>query len=138
MYSCLIWISGVQKVSDMPPHHGGRLGFRRTPRSPLGPGMSLNLAACWNWQRARSGRKGSPVESDSAVGPDRAARAQSRGCFRAEIVPVTTTIHDDKGTQKSITVSQDEGIRPSTTMEGLAKLKPAFKDGGSTTAGKPE
>uniref|UniRef100_H0VDC7 Acetyl-CoA acyltransferase 1 n=1 Tax=Cavia porcellus TaxID=10141 RepID=H0VDC7_CAVPO len=65
----------------------------------------------------------------------KAARAQSRGCFRAEIVPVTTTIHDDKGTQKSITVSQDEGIRPSTTMEGLAKLKPAFKDGGSTTAG---
>ncbi|XP_071455932.1 3-ketoacyl-CoA thiolase A, peroxisomal-like isoform X2 [Marmota flaviventris] len=65
----------------------------------------------------------------------KAARAQSRGCFRAEIVPVTTTIHDDKGTKRSITVSQDEGIRPNTTMEGLAKLKPAFKDGGSTTAG---
>jgi acetyl-CoA acyltransferase 1 len=68
---------------------------------------------------------------------DRAARAQSRGCFHAEIVPVTTTILDDKGTKRSITVSQDEGIRPSTTMEGLAKLKPAFKDGGSTTAGEP-
>uniref|UniRef100_A0A8D2GXF2 3-ketoacyl-CoA thiolase A, peroxisomal n=1 Tax=Urocitellus parryii TaxID=9999 RepID=A0A8D2GXF2_UROPR len=67
--------------------------------------------------------------------PMGAARAQSKGCFRAEIVPVTTTIHDDKGTKKSITVSQDEGIRPNTTMEGLAKLKPAFKDGGSTTAG---
>uniref|UniRef100_A0A8D2H766 acetyl-CoA C-acetyltransferase n=2 Tax=Urocitellus parryii TaxID=9999 RepID=A0A8D2H766_UROPR len=65
----------------------------------------------------------------------KAARAQSRGCFRAEIVPVTTTIHDDKGIKKSITVSQDEGIRPNTTLEGLAKLKPAFKDGGSTTAG---
>ncbi|XP_046293169.1 3-ketoacyl-CoA thiolase A, peroxisomal isoform X2 [Marmota monax] len=65
----------------------------------------------------------------------KAARAQSRGCFRAEIVPVTTTIHDDKGTKRSITVSQDEGIRPNTTLEGLAKLKPAFKDGGSTTAG---
>ncbi|XP_048651046.1 3-ketoacyl-CoA thiolase, peroxisomal isoform X5 [Marmota marmota marmota] len=67
--------------------------------------------------------------------PMGAARAQSKGCFRAEIVPVTTTIHDDKGTKRSITVSQDEGIRPNTTMEGLAKLKPAFKDGGSTTAG---
>ncbi|XP_058432503.1 3-ketoacyl-CoA thiolase, peroxisomal-like [Marmota monax] len=62
----------------------------------------------------------------------KAARAQSKGCFRAEIVPVTTTIHDDKGIKRSITVSQDEGIRPNTTMEGLAKLKPAFKDGGST------
>uniref|UniRef100_A0A8C2MA81 3-ketoacyl-CoA thiolase, peroxisomal n=1 Tax=Cricetulus griseus TaxID=10029 RepID=A0A8C2MA81_CRIGR len=65
----------------------------------------------------------------------KAASAQSRGCFRAEIVPVTTTILDDKGNKKTVTVSQDEGVRPSTTMEGLAKLKPAFKDGGSTTAG---
>ncbi|XP_014439833.1 3-ketoacyl-CoA thiolase, peroxisomal [Tupaia chinensis] len=65
----------------------------------------------------------------------KAARAQSKGCSQAEIVPVTTTVHDDKGTQRSVTVTQDEGIRPNTTMEGLAKLKPAFKDGGSTTAG---
>uniref|UniRef100_A0A8D0VVB5 Acetyl-CoA acyltransferase 1 n=1 Tax=Sus scrofa TaxID=9823 RepID=A0A8D0VVB5_PIG len=65
----------------------------------------------------------------------KAARAQSKGCFQAEIVPVTTTVYDDKGNEKSITVAQDEGIRPNTTMEGLAKLKPAFKQGGSTTAG---
>lgn len=65
----------------------------------------------------------------------KAARAQSKGCFRDEIVPVTTTVCDDKGTERRVTVAQDEGIRPSTTMEGLAKLKPAFKDGGSTTAG---
>ncbi|XP_065789076.1 3-ketoacyl-CoA thiolase, peroxisomal [Muntiacus reevesi] len=65
----------------------------------------------------------------------KAARAQSQGCFQAEIVPVTTTIRDDKGTEQSVTVAQDEGIRPGTTMEGLAKLKPAFKNGGSTTAG---
>uniref|UniRef100_A0A8C0MWW4 Acetyl-CoA acyltransferase 1 n=1 Tax=Canis lupus familiaris TaxID=9615 RepID=A0A8C0MWW4_CANLF len=61
------------------------------------------------------------------------ARAQSKGCFQAEIVPVTTTVHDDKGAERIITVAQDEGIRPNTTMEGLAKLKPAFKQGGSTT-----
>ncbi|KAB0378052.1 hypothetical protein FD755_009630 [Muntiacus reevesi] len=65
----------------------------------------------------------------------KAARAQSQGCFQTEIVPVTTTIRDDKGTEQSVTVAQDEGIRPGTTMEGLAKLKPAFKNGGSTTAG---
>lgn len=69
-------------------------------------------------------------------GAGRAARAQSKGCFQAEIVPVTTTVHDDEGTERSITVAQDEGIRPNTTMEGLAKLKPAFKKGGSTTAGE--
>ena len=51
-------------------------------------------------------------------------------------MPVTTTIRDDKGTEQSVTVAQDEGIRPGTTMECLAKLKPAFKSGGSTTAGE--
>lgn len=49
---------------------------------------------------------------------------------------MTTTVHDDKGAERTITVAQDEGIRPNTTMEGLAKLKPAFKQGGSTTAGE--
>ncbi|NXD07977.1 THIKB thiolase, partial [Nothocercus nigrocapillus] len=65
----------------------------------------------------------------------KAARAQQMGLFKTEIVPVKTTVVDDKGNRKTITVSQDEGIRPSTTLEGLAKLKPSFKEHGSTTAG---
>ncbi|XP_060036602.1 3-ketoacyl-CoA thiolase, peroxisomal isoform X3 [Erinaceus europaeus] len=67
--------------------------------------------------------------------PMGAARAQSKGFFQAEIVPVTTMTRDDKGNESTITVSQDEGIRPNTTMEGLAKLKPSFKKNGSSTAG---
>ncbi|NXR24702.1 THIKB thiolase, partial [Cinclus mexicanus] len=65
----------------------------------------------------------------------RAAKAQQMGLFKTEIVPVRTTITDAEGNKKTITVLQDEGIRPSTTLEGLAKLKPAFKEDGSTTAG---
>uniref|UniRef100_A0A7M4E532 Acetyl-CoA acyltransferase 1 n=1 Tax=Crocodylus porosus TaxID=8502 RepID=A0A7M4E532_CROPO len=65
----------------------------------------------------------------------KAARAQQMGLFKAEIVPVRTTVTDDKGNEKTITVHQDEGIRPSTTLEALAKLKPAFKKNGTTTAG---
>ncbi|NWI98523.1 THIKA thiolase, partial [Crypturellus undulatus] len=65
----------------------------------------------------------------------KAARAQQLGLFKTEIVPVTTTVVDDKGNRRTITVSQDEGIRASTTLEGLAKLKPSFKENGSTTAG---
>ncbi|NXH34899.1 THIKB thiolase, partial [Myiagra hebetior] len=65
----------------------------------------------------------------------RAAKAQQMGLFKTEIVPVKTTVSDDHGNKKTITVHQDEGIRPSTTLEGLAKLKPAFKEDGSTTAG---
>ncbi|NXE90514.1 THIKB thiolase, partial [Menura novaehollandiae] len=64
-----------------------------------------------------------------------AAKAQQMGLFKTEIVPVKTTVVDNEGNKKTITVHQDEGIRPSTTLEGLAKLKPAFKEDGSTTAG---
>lgn len=39
------------------------------------------------------------------------------------------------GEEKQITVSVDEGIRPNTSLAGLAQLKPAFKKDGSTTAG---
>lgn len=67
---------------------------------------------------------------------NRAAKAQQLGLFKAEIVPVKTTVQDKEGNQQTITVHQDEGIRPSTTLEGLAKLKPAFKENGSTTAGQ--
>ncbi|XP_060103964.1 3-ketoacyl-CoA thiolase, peroxisomal [Heteronotia binoei] len=65
----------------------------------------------------------------------KAARAQQMGWFRNEIVPVTTTVTNDQGKQETITVLQDEGVRPSTTLEGLTKLKPAFKEDGTTTAG---
>ncbi|KAG8443529.1 hypothetical protein GDO86_012074 [Hymenochirus boettgeri] len=65
----------------------------------------------------------------------RAAAAQRSGRFKDEIVPVTTTITDDHGNTVTITVTEDEGIRAGTTLEGLGRLKPAFKEGGSTTAG---
>merc|ERR1712087_955383 len=64
----------------------------------------------------------------------KAAAAQKAGHFKDEIVPITTTVIQADGSEKQVTVDQDEGIRP-TTMEGLAKLKPAFKPDGSTTAG---
>ncbi|MBN3312563.1 THIKB thiolase, partial [Atractosteus spatula] len=65
----------------------------------------------------------------------RAARAQKQGLFNQEITPVTTNFVEDDGTQRIITVTQDDGIRPGTTLEGLAKLRPAFKEDGCTTAG---
>ncbi|PON51429.1 Thiolase [Parasponia andersonii] len=66
----------------------------------------------------------------------RAAAAAASGKFRDEIIPVSTKIVDPKtGEEKRITVSVDDGIRPGTNLSGLAKLKPAFKKDGSTTAG---
>ncbi|KAF5464949.1 hypothetical protein F2P56_014986 [Juglans regia] len=66
----------------------------------------------------------------------RAAAATASGKFKDEIIPVPTKIVDPKtGEEKSITISVDDGIRPTTTVSDLAKLKPVFKKDGSTTAG---
>ncbi|KAG1354840.1 3-ketoacyl-CoA thiolase 2, peroxisomal [Cocos nucifera] len=66
----------------------------------------------------------------------RAAAATAAGKFKEEIIPVTTKIIDPKtGEEKQVIISVDDGIRPDTSMSVLAKLKPAFKKDGSTTAG---
>ncbi|KAH9500894.1 3-ketoacyl-CoA thiolase A, peroxisomal [Bulinus truncatus] len=64
----------------------------------------------------------------------KAKKAAESGLFDAEIIPVETKIVDQSGEEKKIIVTKDEGIRP-TTIEGLSKLKPAFKENGTTTAG---
>ncbi|GGV08667.1 acetyl-CoA acetyltransferase [Kitasatospora herbaricolor] len=61
----------------------------------------------------------------------RAAAAQKNGVFDAEIVPVE--IPQRKG--EPVLFSQDEGIRAETTVESLAKLRPAFVKDGTITAG---
>lgn len=64
----------------------------------------------------------------------KALNAIKKGLFKDEIVPVKVNVTDAQGNEKEVVVSQDEGPRE-TTLEGLAKLKSAFKKGGSTTAG---
>ncbi len=60
----------------------------------------------------------------------RAHAATEAGRFKDEMVPIE--IKQKKGT---IVVDRDEPIRPDTSMEALAALKPAFKEGGTITAG---
>jgi acetyl-CoA C-acetyltransferase len=61
----------------------------------------------------------------------KAARAADAGWFKDEILPVETP--QRKG--PPLTLDRDETIRPDTTAEALAALKPAFKKGGTVTAG---
>jgi acetyl-CoA C-acetyltransferase len=67
-----------------------------------------------------------------------AARARSEGRFDAEIVPMNTHMAvaspDGSVVTQPVTVSQDEGIRPETNFDGLAKLRPVLK-AGTVTAG---
>ncbi len=68
----------------------------------------------------------------------RAAAAQDAGKFDEEIVPVPVrvdTLSGKKPTVETLTFDQDELIRRDTNLEALGKLRPAFKQGGSVTAG---
>ena len=63
----------------------------------------------------------------------RAARATDEGRFEHEIVPIA--VRDDDGHPTDEVLSVDEGIRADSTLEALAKLKPAFQENGKVTAG---
>jgi acetyl-CoA acyltransferase len=68
----------------------------------------------------------------------KAAKAVESGLFDPELVPIDVEIKeyvDGRVEKKSFTVKRDEGPRADTSMEALAKLKPAFKEGGMVTAG---
>ncbi|WP_078379075.1 acetyl-CoA C-acetyltransferase [Sutcliffiella halmapala] len=70
---------------------------------------------------------------------ERAARAIQEGKFSDEIVPVDVAVRrvgaNNKIEESSFTFSQDEGVRPGTTLDVLGKLRPAFNVKGSVTAG---
>jgi len=68
----------------------------------------------------------------------KAARSRDEGRFRDEIVPVEVEqcqLLSGKPQRSIITIDEDEGIRPDTSPEVLAQLKPVFKRNGTVTAG---
>jgi acetyl-CoA acyltransferase len=68
----------------------------------------------------------------------KAAKAVDSGLFDPELLPIDVELKeyvDGKMETKSFTVKRDEGPRADTTVAALAKLKPAFKEGGTVTAG---
>ena len=104
---------------------GPKVMERYSPAGGLVPqGISAELIAD-KWGLSRDDLDAFSVESHT-----RAARATEEGRFQNEIVPVTV---DVDGTKE--TFDKDEGIRPDSSLESLAKLKPAFKEDGKVTAG---
>ena len=65
---------------------------------------------------------------------NKAIASQKNGWSKDEITPVKTTVKDKSGNIEHIVVDRDEGVRP-TSMEQLAKLKPAFSKEGRSTGG---
>ena len=82
-----------------------------------------NVAEKWGISRQE-------LDEFSACSQQKCARAMETGRFKDEIVPVTV-----KQKKQTVIVDTDEGPRPTTTVEILSKLKPAFKPDGVVTAG---
>jgi acetyl-CoA acyltransferase len=87
-------------------------------------GISAELIAD-KWALSREDLDAFSVESHQ-----RAARATKEGRYEREIVPITVEAEGGKEEFRA-----DEGIRPDSSLESLAKLKPAFKPDGKVTAG---
>src|SRR5438105_4775909 len=124
--------AGVESMTRVPMGASvadGKYGFpfgpMMTGRYPnlVPQGISAELIA-EKWNISREANDAFSVESHH-----RAARAREEGRFDREILPVTVP-----GESGDEIVSQDEGIRPDSSMETLAKLKHAFKPDGVVTA----
>ncbi|MDQ1462390.1 MAG: acetyl-CoA acyltransferase [Actinomycetota bacterium] len=125
--------AGVESMTRVPMGASvadGKYGFpfgpMMTGRYPnlVPQGISAELIA-EKWGISREDNDRFSVESHR-----RAARAREEGRFDREILPIT--VPSESGDE--VVVNQDEGIRPDSSMETLAKLKPAFKPDGVVTA----
>lgn len=115
--------AGVESMSRVP-----MMGFNPLPNPALAAKSQAYISMGETAENV-AGKFGISRESQEALAVEsqnRAAAAQAAGKFADEIVPIQT---------KAGVVSEDGTIRPGTTAEALAGLKPAFDANGSVTAG---
>jgi acetyl-CoA acyltransferase len=136
----IVIAAGVESMSRVPmgvsasvggAPFGPRMMSRYTEENLYGvgglvpQGISAEIIAeRWNLSR-------SELDAFSAGSHQKAAAATRNGWFKNEIVPLKVQ-HADGGAEM---IATDEGIRPETTAEKLAALKPAFRPDGRITAG---
>ncbi len=118
---------GSSVVRELGYPFGPRMMQRYTETGLPGQGIGAEMIAD-QWDISRDALDAFSVQSHQ-----RAARATAEGRFENEIVAVT--VRDDEGKDTDERLTADEGIRPDSSVEALANLKPAFKEGGKVTAG---
>lgn len=121
---------GVESMSINPMGWEGSIN-EEAVNHPLAQGCYMNMGQTSENVAERYGISRQEQDEFSVRSHQKAAAAQAAGKFSSQIVPVEYT--NEEG--KKVVVSKDEGIRGVTTLADLAKLRPAFKEGGSTTAG---
>jgi acetyl-CoA acyltransferase len=119
---------GSSVVRDLGFPFGPSVMNRYAERGGLvSQGISAEMIAD-QWDLSRE-----DLDAFGAHSQQSAARAAKEGRFEREILPVD--VRDGEGKPTGETLAVDEGIRPDTTAEVLANLKPAFKPDGKVTAG---
>ncbi|WP_411552674.1 acetyl-CoA C-acyltransferase [Paenibacillus lautus] len=133
----VIVAGGVESMSHVP-----MTGFKPAPHPTIVEEMSEVYIGMGHTAEEVARRFGITREAQDAFAASshrKAAAAIAEGKFRDEIVPVNVTLAgaDEQGKVrgKTFAFDTDEGVRPDTTPDVLAKLKPAFALGGSVTAG---
>jgi acetyl-CoA acyltransferase len=127
-------IGGGTESMSMVPMGGNKLAPNPTlsleyPDAYIGMGHTAEVVA----KRYAISRE----EQDrwAVISNQRAAAANESGAFKEQIVPVEAWRLDGKGERETFSFAVDEGPRPDTTAEVLAKLRPAFSTTGTVTAG---
>ncbi len=128
----VILAGGCEMMSQVPMSGYHTRLHPELTESNIGMGFTAErVAQRWGITRA--------MQDEFAVGSHRrAAEAWQAGRFDEQVVPVPierVTWNGAKRTSETATFAKDELVRPDTTVEGLAKLKPAFKPNGTVTAG---
>jgi len=136
MADCII-AGGVESMSFVP-----LAGWKAVPSYAIAndePDYYLNMGLTAEAVAREYGVSRADQDLFSLESHKKAAAAIQAGYFRDGIMPVTVNeVYLDetgKRKQRSYVVDTDEGVRLDTTLEGLAKLKPAFAQGGTVTAG---
>ncbi|OVE81976.1 acetyl-CoA acetyltransferase [bacterium K02(2017)] len=121
--------AGAESMTHVPmggfnPSLNPKLMLKEAPQAYINMGITAeNLVAKHNISRTE--------QDEFAINShEKAIKAMRDGLFKDEIIPVTA--YDRKGTGQLVEI--DQGPRENSTVEKLASLKPAFKEGGSVTA----
>ena len=135
--SDVVIAGGLESMTLVPM---GGVRYLPNPRmAASAPGTYLNMGLTAERLAERDKISREAQDAFAYASHRKALAAQAEGRFESELVPVDVEIAEPgtngKPIVRKIVLDRDEGPRADTTIEALAKLKPAFKAGGTVTAG---
>jgi len=135
MGDCYI-AGGTESMSMIP-----MTGYKLAPAYSVGlesPNYLVGMGTTAEQVAQKYGVTREMADAFSVKSHEKAAAAIDGGKFKDEIVPVEVTevfVKDNKRQEYTHVVDTDEGVRRTTSMEGLARLRAVFRNGGIVTAG---